>query len=160
MKAFWPGTVGACVALLGGCSVFGSVDSPDDTDDDAATPAEPCDVDGVWALSGEAVAYTCCLDEIDIAVNEVTLEEDGAEAYTAPFPTLLAGEPTTCPEGAFDVQGSESGGLCTVEARVMGEFSDADTWEGTFELTFQGCECGGVDPCTDQSFAITGTRVE
>jgi hypothetical protein len=160
------GTMGLCATFVGGCSIFGSVDNPGPgptadaaTTADAAedTAPEPCDVDGVWALSGEAVSYTCCSGSVDIQVDEVILDDDGAEARTLPFPTILAGEPTTCPDGTFDAEGSASGGLCTVGAQVTGSFTGADTWDGTVELTFVGC-CPDLDPCLDQTFAVTGTR--
>ena len=65
----------------------------------------------------------------------------------------------SCPSGAFSNTVSITGG-CTETYSLEGSFSDANTWNGTFSVTFTGldCDCWTIDPCIDQNFAVTGTR--
>jgi hypothetical protein len=46
-------------------------------------------------------------------------------------------------------------GQCAQIYTLEGVFTSADTWEGTFSITFSGALC--LD-CTNQLFQVTGTR--
>jgi hypothetical protein len=118
-----------------------------------------CEPDGTYTVS-PSILYSCCLGLVDIEINEFLFTADGAQISSAPFnPGDLIGSPTSCPAGTFSNTGSITGG-CTETYSLEGSFSDANTWNGTFSVTFTGldCDCWGVDPCVDQNFVVTGTR--
>jgi hypothetical protein len=118
-----------------------------------------CDPDGTYTAS-PSIQYSCCLGLVDIQINQFQFTADGAQISSAPFdPGGLIGSPTSCPAGAFSNTGSISGG-CTETYSLEGSFSDANTWNGTYSVTFTGldCTCWGLDPCVDQEFVVTGTR--
>ena len=75
------------------------------------------------------------------------------------YPAILTGSGATCPAGDFSASDTFSGG-CTEIYTLDGTFCDANTWSGTFDMTFVGAECSCFDfgPCLDQSFPVTATR--
>lgn len=82
------------------------------------------------------------------------------------FPTMTGNMPQ-CPGGTFSVQSVIPGGCCE-RFNLTATYLDEDTWEGTFSVGFCGspaCGCPTGDgfsclfsTCTDQSFAVQGTR--
>ena len=118
-----------------------------------------CEPDGTYSAS-PSIQYTCCLGLVNIEINQFQITEDGALISSAPFnPVDLTGSGASCPDGAFSNTGSIAGG-CTETYTLDGSFSDSDTWNGTYSITFTGleCDCWGIDPCVDQTFAVTGSR--
>lgn len=118
-----------------------------------------CEPDGSYSVS-PSIQYSCCLGLVEIAIDQFQITESGALISSAPFnPVDLVGSPASCPDGSFSNTGSIAGG-CTETYSLDGAFSDADTWTGTYSITFTGteCSCLGLDPCLDQTFAVTGTR--
>ncbi len=118
-----------------------------------------CDPDGSYTAS-PSIQYSCCLGLVDIEINQFQFTANGAQVSSAPFdPGDLIGSPMSCPSGAFSNTGSIAGG-CTEAYSLEGSFSDANTWNGTYSVTFTGleCDCWGIDPCVDQNFVVTGTR--
>ncbi|MEZ4382416.1 MAG: hypothetical protein R3A79_13780 [Nannocystaceae bacterium] len=141
----------------------GNSDPGDGCDAECKVEAEDCDPDGLYAVQGPALTYTCCVGLVDINVSAFTFTNDGASILSSPSnPVPMSGAPTTCPDGDFANQGSIPGG-CTESYALTGSFDDKDTWTGTYEIKFQGQQCTCLDgqlgtPCVDQSFAVTAQR--
>jgi hypothetical protein len=117
----------------------------------------------VYAQSGNPIAYTCCLGIVTLDVSSFTLASDGAVITAGPGGATLS-RPTaaTCPAGDLDHSYTEPGG-CSISHRLVGSFSGADAWQGTYSLQFAGSDCscfGGAlgTPCVNQSFPVSATR--
>lgn len=130
---------------------------------DADCQIEACDPDGVYAVQGPAIAYTCCLGLVTVNITGFTLSNDGATIASSPSnPAPLQGGPTTCPDGDFANMAAIQGG-CTEGYSLTGDITDNDTWTGTYKLTFTGDQCSCFNgqlgtPCIDQSFPVTAKR--
>ena len=123
-----------------------------------------CDPDGLYTLT-DPVQYACCTitqpPQVDIDISEFLFTQDGTVITPSGmhYPATLTGSGATCPIGDFSASDTLSGG-CTEIYSLDGTFTDADTWSGTFDMTFIGdeCSCFGFDPCVDRSFPVTATR--
>jgi len=163
-----------CIFDTQGCTVCGDgmLDPGEDCDDgntdpgdgcDATCQIEACDPDGVYAIQGPAIAYTCCVGLVDVNINAFTLSADGATIASSPSnPVALTGAATTCPDGDFKNMGAIAGS-CTETYAVSGMFTDKDTWTGQYTLTFTGNQCDCFNgqlgtPCINQTFPITAKR--
>lgn len=121
-----------------------------------------CDPDGSYTLSSpSSIQYSCCLGLVDIDIDQFLFSADAAQISSAPSnPVDLAGAAATCPAGVFSNTGSIPG-TCTETYTLDGSFTGANTWTGTYAVTFTGpdCNCLDLDPCIDQTFInITATR--
>ena len=132
----------------------------------SASVGGPCDPDGLYALTTPGtVQYSCCTiagpPQVDIDISDFLFAQEGAAITPSGmhYPAILTGPGATCPAGNFSAADTISGG-CTEIYSLDGAFLDANTWSGTFDMTFVGEECGcfGFDPCVDQSFPVTATR--
>lgn len=168
------GCLGSCVHDTSGCAMCGdgNVDDGEECDDgnteagdgcDEACMSEPCDPDGTYTIQGPPVAYTCCNGLVTVNVNAFLLSADGASIASSPSnPIPMTGAATTCPDGDFSNLGTIPGG-CTEGYAVAGSFDDANTWTGTYEVTFTGEDCSCFNgqfgtPCVGQTFPITAKR--
>jgi cysteine-rich repeat protein len=135
----------------------------DGCDADCKKEQPPCDPDGLYQVQGAPIAYTCCQGLVAVNINAFILTGDGATIASSPSnPKTMTGAATTCPDGVFSNSAAIPGG-CTETFKVSGEFTDANTWSGTYELDFEGeqCSCfGGMfgTPCVDQLFPVTAKR--
>ena len=168
------GCLDNCTFDLEGCTACGDgqTDPGEGCDDgntmagdgcDADCQVEACDPDGVYTIEGAPIAYACCQNLVSVNITGFTLSNDGATIASSPSnPVAMTGAATTCPNGEFANQGVLQGG-CTETYAVEGDFVDADTWSGTYTLTFTGNQCSCFDgqlgtPCVNQVFPITATR--
>lgn len=168
------GCLGDCSFDTQGCTLCGNgvLEPGEGCDDgdtapgdgcDAACEVEACDPDGVYAVQGPAIAYTCCLGLVTVNINAFTLANDGAQINSSPSnPAAMAGAATTCPDGDFAAQAMIAGG-CTETYAVSGSFTDANTWTGEYTLTFTGEQCSCFNgmvgtPCINQVFPVTAKR--
>ncbi len=164
-----------CTFDVAGCSSCGDgIVGPGETCDDGNTESgdgcdancqteEPCDPDGNYQIQGAPVAYTCCLNLVNINIQSFLFTNDGASIASSPSnPKTMTGAATTCPNGTFDNSAEIAGG-CTEIFSVSGTFTDANTWTGVYSLEFVGeqCSCfGGMigTPCVNQVFPVTAQR--
>jgi hypothetical protein len=122
-----------------------------------------CDPDGTYAKSGAPITYTCCLGFVNVNISTFAFTNNGAAIDANPSgPVLTSATPTTCPSGAFNNTFFSPGG-CTITHNLLGSFSDANAWSGTYSLQFTGydCSCFGGSlgtPCVNQSFPVAATR--
>lgn len=126
------------------------------------TPDSPptCDPDGSWIL-GSPIAYACCFENVNIDVSTFVFVSDGAEILAIPMGPgcTMMGAATTC-DGTFDGTCTLTG-TCNETYRLVGSFTSNDEWTGTFSVQFSGpdCNCLDLDPCGDESFPATATRL-
>ncbi|MCK6591923.1 MAG: hypothetical protein L6Q76_30590, partial [Polyangiaceae bacterium] len=121
-----------------------------------------CDPDGTYLISGPPINYTCCFGLVSVNVSAFVFAGDGATISSSPSnPVPMTGAATTCPSGSFDNMGSIAGG-CTETYELTGSFTGANTWSGTYTLTFSGSDCdcfGGLGvPCVNQIYSISATK--
>jgi putative metal-binding protein len=122
-----------------------------------------CDPDGVYNVQGPPKQYSCCSGLVSVTVSSFIFSNDGATIQTSPSnPVTMTGSPTTCPSGSFSNSGSIPGG-CTETYSVAGTFNAANSWTGTYSLTFTGpdCDCfGGLfgTPCVNQVFNVNAVK--
>lgn len=73
----------------------------------------------------------------------------------------MTGNATTCPGGSFNNTGTIPGG-CAETYSLVGSFTSANTWTGTYQVSFSGPDCscfGGLGtPCVNQLYSITATK--
>lgn len=131
---------------------------------DAACNIEPstCNPDGVYMVQGAPLAYTCCFNLVNLNISSFIFTSSGVSIASSPSnPTPLIGSQTTCPAGDFINNGTITGG-CSETYLLNGGFTDADTWSGTYSVSFSGADCdcfGGADtPCVNQTFPVTAVR--
>jgi len=125
-----------------------------------------CDPDGLYTLTlPSAIQYSCCTitdpPQVNIDISEFLFAQDGTAVTPSSmhYPAILTGSGATCPAGGFSASDTFSGG-CNEIYTLDGAFVDANTWSGTFDMTFIGDECSCFDfgPCLDQSFPVTAIR--
>ncbi len=122
----------------------------------------PCDPDGVYVKSGSPITYTCCSGLVDVNVTQFTFSMDGAAVTPSPTGPAMTGSSTTCPSGSFNNAHTDPGG-CTITYGLAGSFTSAQSWSGTYSLSFMGmaCDCSGGQlgtPCINQTYPMTATR--
>ncbi|MDF1563569.1 MAG: MopE-related protein [Deltaproteobacteria bacterium] len=148
-----------------GTEICNTLDDDCDGSTDEGGVCGACDPDGTYSIiaGGPTLSYSCCGGLVGVTVSSFTLANDGALATSAPSdPVPMIGGATSCNGGSFDDQGSIAGG-CTEIYRVAGTFTDANTWTGTYSVTFVGSQCdcfGGLlgAPCVSQSWPITAQK--
>ncbi len=122
-----------------------------------------CNPNGVWTISGAPFSYTCCSGNVDVNVSSFIFSSAGATVDASPSdPVTMTGSATSCPVGSFTDSGTIPGG-CAETYTLTGSFSDANTWTGTYKLTFTGSQCSCFNgalgaPCVNQIFPVTATR--
>ncbi len=119
---------------------------------------------GTFTLS-PAPTYSCNGDEVNYNLGTVDL------ICSAGMLSVLAHLPTTAREATLTQMGTPSGmtfdtqfvveGDCAEVYRLMGTFSDADHFSGTFSFTIRDPAglCGLLSDCANQSTSVTGTRM-
>lgn len=140
-----------------------SIDDNCNNQVDEACDGGPCDVNGVWRVSGSAIAYQCAFGFVNISITQVQMATNTPSAGTmqvnpqftwSPGSTYyLRGPNATCPSGAMNVS-SLYPGSCDEAYRLQGNFTGPNSFTGTFTMTYTG-SCFG---CTDQSFPVTLVR--
>jgi hypothetical protein len=125
-----------------------------------------CNPDGLFTISGAALAYTCCFNLSVINVSQVQVSSGGTVISALPTQPGT-GQPfsaaaATCPSGSFDVSKTLTGG-CNETYRIQGSFTGPNTFTGTYSATYTGSDCSctllpGGTPCNSQSFPFTATR--
>jgi hypothetical protein len=131
-------------------------DGVDNDCDDIAD--EDCAVDwsGAWAVS-PGVAYSCAFGLVTMNFNQLVVS---AADPVISFAALGSAQPGTMSgllaDGvSFDVSNTLAG-TCTESYRLVGSFTSASSFEGTFTATFTGGSL--CFDCTAQTFTLTGTR--
>lgn len=157
------GTWGRC----GGCDA-GVVMPP--VDAGVVVDAGPgCTVTGIWRIDGGAVNYQCC-NLFGLGTYAVNIDVDRfniSPATTArpqpshPGTTLTSSSAPMC-GGSFTYQRVISGG-CTETFRLVGQFTSANRFVGTYTAEFTGAQCVGdmqcgMEDCIDQSWPIEAYR--
>ena len=123
---------------------------------------------GLWTLN-PANNYICTSlwGSVDAQLNHLTIDHQAPYANLTGVPELTMDPRSAQPgilEGgfvagatpdSFVVERSESlGGNCAVTWSLDGSYTSIDTLSATFTATFTG-SCGD---CSNQSYAVTGTR--
>ena len=110
----------------------------------AATPPTYACMDdfGGPALSIHVTGFQFAVSATMLTVTPIGM---GATAMNGPVPT----------GATFSVTGVVAG-TCTETYRLMGTFTDATHFTGTFSFSLVGIDCA-LTTCTDQSFPVTGT---
>jgi hypothetical protein len=124
---------------------------------------DTCDADATWSItSGGPVSYSCC---IFVNQNITGFVISGNGGLASPVPSSSQNYPLdgagACPQ-TLSYADVRNGG-CTESYSLAGNFTDANTFTGTYTMSFSGgdCDCfGGTlgSACSDQSFPITATR--
>jgi len=134
--------------------------------EECGCPAAEVPCDGTFAIS--PVPSATCNDVlfgmllVRWNVDEVTFSCAGPNVQaTADIETegrrqILAQMPRST-DGSFALQAVASGG-CVETYRLDGMFMDADSFDATWTATFRGADCA-LTTCSDQTVAVTGTRI-
>ena len=138
------------------------------TCDDADTscpmcPEAPIDYNGTFSITPPP-AQTCAFGMVNYNISSMRFTYvggilsvmAGSFTLTQPGPT----SPTGPMGGSFDVSYQVTGG-CTETYRLVGMFSDANTFTGTWTSTYvetDGLSCT-LSGCAPITVAVTGTRV-
>ncbi|MBK8254456.1 MAG: hypothetical protein IPK82_17530 [Polyangiaceae bacterium] len=165
----------ACTFDTSGCSLCGNgTINPGEGCDDGNTAngdgcsavcqieSMVCDPDGTYTIVGAPIAYTCCFGLVNVNVNSFIFTNNGATIGSSPSnPVSMVGAATTCPSGSFNNTGSIPGG-CAETYHLVGSYTNANTWTGTYEIQFSGSDCscfGGLGvPCVNQLYSVTAQR--
>lgn len=103
------------------------------------------------------VSYTCGFGLFSAGVTSLAVvDTQPTISVSSPGnaePGVLTG---TITDPSFSVQKVEPGG-CNIVQTITGSFTSPTTLQATYSIAFSGSGCGITD-CTNQSFAITGTR--
>ncbi len=132
---------------------------------DCPAPEAPCD--GIFDIT-PVPTYNCAFGMVNFSVSEVEFECEGLALRVdhRDVPNASRNTPLTqaprASDGTFDVSATVMGG-CDEIYRLQGTFIDDSTFEATFSAEFierspMECDALGLDPCTNQSWMVTGTR--
>ncbi len=117
-----------------------------------------CDYPGTFVLDA-AVSYSCSFSiftVVNFNVSSLSFATPGGSSLVVTgMPTQMTQAPV--PAGCGFAPIGTITGDCTEQYGLVGEFTSADTWEGTISLRFTGSTCG-FTTCTNQTWTVTGTR--
>lgn len=119
---------------------------------------EGCAVDysDVWNLD-RAISYSCAYGFVSIGFSQVQILDRNPSITVTSLPGAQPGtmSGTLANDTDFDV-GNTISGTCDEIYEFVGVFQDANTFTGTFSVTFSGGNW--CFDCTAQSWLVTGTR--
>jgi hypothetical protein len=129
-----------------------------------------CVVTGTWRVDGGAMNYQCCnlfglgtyAVNIDIDRFNISPASTARPQPSHPGTTLTATGGVPMCGGSFTYQRVISGG-CTETYRLVGQFTSANRFVGTYTAEFTGGQCigdpqCGMEDCADQSWPIEAYR--
>ena len=156
------GTRTCANSVWGPCQNLTCTDGGTDAGTDAGTGDGGCNPNGIFTLDAGRITYGCCVGLVSVDINQFQILGSGTTVLpgpTQPGTTLTSASATSCPSGNFDVTKTLPG-TCNETYRLVGTFTSANTFSGTYSATFTGttCDCYGIDPCTDQTWNISAGR--
>jgi hypothetical protein len=121
---------------------------------DTTRCTRPFNPTGAWLVS-PAVNYTCAFGLVSYSFGSLSFGDSGAELTVngGGINCTMRG-PSSRMTRMVDVSCTLPGG-CTETYRLMGSYTNDNTFAGTFTATFTGGGCFG---CTTRSAAVTATR--
>ena len=128
------------------------------TDSAAPDAADAGDLSGTY-LTSQAIQYSCAINLVQVDVsafffthNGDSLVVDSDDPGDPTQPCAMTGPDPG--DGTFDVTCTIPG-TCDEIYTLSGAFSNADSWNGTFTIQFQGSQCLN---CTNQLLDIDAAR--
>ncbi|MHA2053442.1 MAG: hypothetical protein ACXABI_03690 [Candidatus Hodarchaeales archaeon] len=113
------------------------------------------DASGVYSLS-QSISYTCAFGLVTLSYSTFTFVDTGTTLTVLPLMNgggYMTG--LTASDGNIDVTFVYFGS-CDEYYTLTGDFTDENTWEATFSVSFIGFLCSD---CTYQQWTVVGTRV-
>jgi len=146
-----------CTSVPGGFTVGTLRCGGDCTFDTSMCMADVFDPTGVWGLSPSPV-YQCApfltIFLVDYDLGTMNVSDNGSTLTVSGggLPCAMTGASARSSR-MIDVQCTAPGG-CDETYRIVGSFSDDDTFAGTFTATY----VGSCSDCVNQSVTLTGSR--
>jgi hypothetical protein len=120
----------------------------------AGVPEDPSSVLGTYTVS-PPIAYTCAQGAENLNISSVVFSQAGATTLrvtASGLPVALLGSVSG---DSFSVQIVVPGPV-TTSYSLSGTFQNTNAWTGIFRSVYSGSQ--PVDPCTNHSFNVSGTR--
>jgi hypothetical protein len=116
------------------------------------------DASGTYSLS-PTISYSCYFDIYSIYYTVFTFVDDGETLTITEYMNggcQMTGPSATASAGTIDVSCTYPGG-CTEYYTLLGSFTDDNTWEATFTVSFSGGSCFD---CSQQSWNLVGNKYQ
>jgi hypothetical protein len=127
----------------------GCADANDTSEEDPINPEGTFDLDPV-------PTYACGFGLVSFSPEQFVFSGTSTLIVNGEGLPQMSGE--YAGDGSIDVSGSIAGS-CTETYSLTGQFTDADSWIGTFTAQYTGGDCNvSGDECTNQSWSVEGQR--